>query len=337
MRERFCDIAVVGAGPAGLAAAAAALKGGAENVILVEQKGEMPAEKPGNTGRKRRGRETGGIRRFPEEKEGGTAFTCCRKTIATQIRGKTLLCMNPEGIFQIHFSALILAMGCKAAGEGAAVPCCPNNGFYTAEQIDSCPPNTGKTDRGVVILGSSDDSLLLARRMAQKGARVRGVVESLPEMAGSVSHKEQCLDVFQIPLFLSHTVVDVWGTDRVESVTLAPVDSERRIQTERAFVVPCDTLVYSQKEDFRSAELFLSEMPFGIKVNRLNQTQVPWVFACGDMLRRNAAESQAAREGAAAGRYATLYARGGLPNVWDGTEAGEDLIKTTRMIGVEAT
>ena len=333
MRERFCDIAVVGAGPAGLAAAAAALKGGAENVILVEQKGEMPAEKPGNTGRKRRGRETGGIRRFPEEKEGGAAFTCCRKTIATQIRGMTLLCMNPEGFLQIHFSALILAMGRKAAGEGRGAPRCPNNGFYTAEQIDGCPPNTGKPGRGVVILGSSDDSLLLARRMAQSGVRVRGIVEPLPEMAGSVSHKEQCLDVFRIPLFLSHTVIDVWGADR--SVTLAPVDSDHRIQTERAFVVPCDTLVYSQKKDLRPAELFLSEMPFGIKVNRLNQTQVPWVFACGDMLRRNAAESQVAREGAAAGRYATLYARGGLPDVWDGTEAGENLIKTTRMIGVE--
>lgn len=312
MKEVFCDIAVVGAGPAGLAAAAAALKSGAENVILVEQQAEIPVEKNRRSVTRRRHAGCGSEHSFQEGAE-ETAYTCWWATTAMQIRGKSLLCINRKEILKIHFSALILAMGCKATVQ--EVPLCTSNvpaGFYRAEKL----PRQGPGDRkGVLILGSGDDSMQLARRMAQKGAHVRGLVEPLPEMIGSAANKERCLDPFQIPLFLSHAVADVRGTNQVESVTLAPVGSGHRLQLEQAFVVPCDTLVYSPKELSRSVDVVLSEIHCGIKVNRFKQTQIPWIFACGDLIQPYEEEYRIAREGETAARYAVMYAKRGLPDV----------------------
>lgn len=310
MKEVFCDIAVVGAGPAGLAAAAAAQNSGAENVILVEQKAKIPIE-AWNRPDGRRKRMSHGVERvlgsFQEVMEKLKGI-CRMKTTATQLRGKSLLCIDQEGIVKIHFLALILAMG---SGAGMREGSLPNTGFYTAAK-DPGQLNLPNAHKGAVILGSDDSSMLLARQMVQKGIRVRAIVDSLPNMAGSAENKARCLDRFQIPLYLSHTVIDVLGGNRTESVTLAPVDSERRIQTEKAFVIPCDKLMCSKGRTLYTMDLFLSEIPRGIRVNHLKQTQMPWLFACGDLVQPHEWDHQAAREGTIAGRSAAAYVNQGL-------------------------
>ena len=317
MKEVFCDIAVVGAGPAGLAAAAAAQNSGAENIIIVEQDprvGEI-LQKYIQAGFRlyQFGEEKS---RSSQEKREASEVSCCLNSVVKQIRGKSLICITPDGVVQLHFSALILAIGGRGQ-TNLQTSCCPVNYYTTRTGIDGKDWRRPQGSKGVVILGSGDNSMILARRLTQGGIRIRAVLELAAELTGSAHRKEQCLDRFQIPLLLSHTVVDMVGTEPLESVTVAPVDVNGQVLMEKAIVIPCDRLL-TPESDFNfllshNGERLLSRITEGIQVNRFGQTRIPWVFACGDLLRLHSTEDSTGLEAETVGRYAVLYAKGGLP------------------------
>ena len=323
MKNYNCSVVVVGAGPAGLAAAISAKKNGAENVIVIERENRMG-------GILKQCIHAGfGLQYFGEEltgpeyaekfmdlaKDAGIAFLL--NTTAIEIKDKTLICVNTEGVVNIHFGALVLAMGCRERTRAnLMIPGSRPSGIYTAGTAQKLINVFGhKVGSEVVILGSGDIGMIMARRLSLGGAKVKAVVEIMPYLAGLTRNKIQCLDDFGIPLLLSHTVVDITGVDRVESVTIAPVDEKRQPITEKAEVIPCDTLLLSvglipENELTRSAEVTLSGITKGAVVNQYKQTDKPYIFACGNVLHVNDLVDHVSHESEDAGKYAAMYAAG---------------------------
>ena len=281
MKDLNCSVVIVGGGPAGLAAAISAKKNGAENVIVIERENRLG-------GILKQCIHAGfGLQYFGEEltgpeyaekfavlaKEAGIEFML--DTTALNIKEKTLVCVNSEGIINIHFGALVLAMGCRERTRAnLVIPGSRPAGIYSAGTAQKLINIFGhKVGKEVVILGSGDIGMIMARRLSLNGAKVKAVVEIMPYLAGLVRNKAQCLDDFNIPLLLSHTVVDIRGVDRVESVTIAPVDENRRPIMEKAETISCDTLLLSvglipENELTRSADVELSSITKGAVVNQ---------------------------------------------------------------------
>ena len=352
MKNFDCSVVVVGAGPAGLAAAVSAKKNGAENVIVIERENRMG-------GILKQCIHAGfGLQYFGEEltgpeyaekfmdlaKEAGIEFML--NTTAIEIKDKTLICINPSGVVKIHFGALVLAMGCRERTRAnLMIPGSRPAGIYTAgtaqKLINVFGHDIGKE---VVILGSGDIGMIMARRLSLGGAKVKAVIEIMPYLAGLVRNKLQCLDDFNIPLMLSHTVVDVSGVDRVESVTVAPVDENRRPIMKKAEVIPCDTLLLSvglipENELTRSAEVTLSGITKGAVVNQYKQTDKPYIFACGNVLHVNDLVDHVSHESEDAGKFAALYAAGELERAEEtAVEPGEGVryVCPQKMAATEA-
>jgi len=325
MKEVNCCVAIVGAGPAGMAAAIAAKKNGAKKVIIVERENRVG-------GILKQCIHAGfGLSYFGEEltgpeyaekfaviaKETGIEFLL--DTTALEIRDKTLVCVNTEGVINIHFGALVLAMGCRERTRAnLMIPGSRPAGVYTAGTAQKLINVYGhKVGKEVVILGSGDIGMIMARRLSLGGAKVKAVIEIMPYLAGLVRNKLQCLDDFDIPLMLSHTIVDIEGIDRVESVTVAPVDENRQPIMEKAEKITCDTLLLSvglipENELTRSAEVTLSGVTKGAIVNQYKQTDKPYIFACGNVLHVNDLVDHVSHESEDAGKYAALYAAGKL-------------------------
>ncbi len=325
MKDLNCSVVVVGGGPAGLAAAISAKKNGAENVIVIERENRLG-------GILKQCIHAGfGLQYFGEEltgpeyaekfavlaKEAGIEFML--DTTALEIKDKTLVCVNTQGVHNIHFGALVLAMGCRERTRAnLMIPGSRPAGIYSAGTAQKLINIFGhKVGKEVVILGSGDIGMIMARRMSLNGAKVKAVVEIMPYLAGLVRNKAQCLDDFNIPLMLSHTVVDITGIDRVESVTIAPVDENRRPIMEKAETISCDTLLLSvglipENELTRSANVELSGITRGAVVNQYKQTDKPYIFACGNVLHVNDLVDHVSHESEDAGKYAALYAAGKL-------------------------
>lgn len=328
MKELFYDVVVVGAGPAGLAAATSAKDNGAEKVAIVERDvragGILQQCIHAGFGLAYFGQELTG----PEYAEKFWNRVCAEnievmfETTALEIREKVLVCVNKTGVLHIHFGAIVLAMGCRERTRAnLVIPGSRPSGIYTAGTAQKLINLYGhKIGNEVVILGSGDIGMIMARRLSLGGARVKAVVEIMPYLAGLVRNKLQCLDDFNIPLMLSHTVVDITGVDRVQSVTVAPVDENRRPILEKAEVIPCDTLLLSvglvpENELTRSAQVTLSGITKGAVVNQYKQTDKPYVFACGNVLHVNDLVDHVSREAEDAGKFAALYAAGALNTV----------------------
>jgi len=317
---------VVGAGPAGLAAAVSAKNAGAERVLIVERDvhagGILQQCIHAGFGLDYFGQELTG----PEYAE---RFACKAKeagveillgTTALEVREKMLVCANCEGILHLHFGALVLAMGCRERTRAnLTIPGSRPAGIYSAGTAQKLINIFGhQVGKEVVILGSGDIGMIMARRLTLEGAKVKAVVELMPFLAGLNRNKVQCLDDFGIPLMLSHTVVDITGIDRVESVTIAPVDANKQPIMEQKQIIECDTLLLSvglipENELSRTAGVSLSGITKGANVNQYKQTQLPYVFACGNVLHVNDLVDHVSRESEDAGRFAALYAAGKLP------------------------
>lgn len=325
MKEYLYDVAIVGAGPAGLAAAVSAKQNGAERVVLIERDiragGILQQCIHAGFGLQYFGEELTGpeyAERFAE-KATAEGIDLMTETTALEIREKTLVCVNTSGVVHINFGALILAMGCRERTRAnLVIPGSRPSGVYTAGTAQKLINIYGnKVGKDVVILGSGDIGMIMARRLTLEGAKVKAVVELMPFLAGLQRNKVQCLDDFGIPLMLSHTVINITGVDRVESVTVAPVDKNKRPILDKAEVIPCDTLLLSvglipENELTTTAGVSLSGITKGASVNQFMQTEIPYIFACGNVLHVNDLVDNVSRESEKAGKYAAKYAKGAL-------------------------
>lgn len=339
--DREVKIAIIGGGPAGLAAAVSAAESGVspEDILIIERD-----HVPG--GILNQCIHNGfGLHTFREEltgpeyaerfvdmvKEKGIPLlpdtmvveVSREETADAAGKGmKYLSVMNREsGFFTIGASAVVLAMGCRERPRGALnIPGFRPAGIYTAGTAQRFVNIEGRMPgREVVILGSGDIGLIMARRMTLEGARVRAVVELMPYSGGLKRNIVQCLDDFGIPLKLSHTVVDIRGRERVEAVTIAEVGPDRRPipGTEETFA--CDTLLLScglipENELSSGLGVELSGVTSGPVVNESLETSVPGVFACGNVLHVHDLVDYVSEEAGTAGRCAAAYVMGPAGN-----------------------
>ena len=244
------------------------------------------------------------------------------ETTVTAITGeKEITAQNAHGILKIRADAIILAMGCRERSRGALNICGSRPaGVYsagTAQRLINCMGY--QVGKRVVILGSGDIGLIMARRLTLEGAKVKAVCEVLPYSGGLTRNIVQCLEDFDIPLYLSTTVVKIHGEKRVEGVTLACVDENRRpiAGTERH--IPCDTLLLSvglipENELTRMAGIPIDPVTGGALVDENCQTQVPGIYACGNVLQVHDLVDYVSQEGERAGiAAATRRERTGKP------------------------
>ena len=316
------DLIVIGAGPAGLAAAIAAKRAGVMNLLVLERE-----EAPG--GILNQCIHNGfGLHRFREELTGPEyAQRDIREAreLAIDIRcGTMVLDITPDklvtavsrerGLETFRARAVILAMGCRERPRGAlAIPGTRPAGILSAGTAQKMVNMMGyMPGREVVILGSGDIGLIMARRMTLQGARVRACVELMPYSSGLNRNIVQCLQDYDIPLLLSHTVVDVQGRGRVEGVVIAQVDENRLPIPGTQRHIPCDTLLLSvglipENELSLSAGVSLSPATQGPVVDNRFETSVPGVFACGNVLHVHDLVDYVSQESALAGEAAARH------------------------------
>lgn len=328
MYQMKCDVAVVGAGPAGLAAAVSARKAGAEKVLIVERD-------TGVGGILQQCIHAGfGLKYFQEELTGpeyAGRFARQAQELGVEILmdtmvlevvpGQGLVCVSAaHGIVQIQAGSVVLAMGCRERTRGAlAIPGTRPAGVYTAgaaqRMINRQNEMVGRT---VVILGSGDIGMIMARRLSLEEAKVVAVVEIMDYLAGLTRNRVQCLDDFGIPLKLSHTVTEIVGNKRVEGVKVAQVDAQRRPIPGTEEFYPCDTLLLSvglipENELSRGAQLELNPVTKGPVVDQFMQTSQSGIFAAGNVVHVNDLVDNVSRESEQAGHSAALYAMGAMP------------------------
>lgn len=232
-----------------------------------------------------------------------------------------VICTNAEyGITTVRAKSVVLAMGCRERTRGnIQIPGTRPAGIYTAGAAQRLINRQNEmVGRRVVILGSGDIGMIMARRMTLEGAQVVAVVEIMDFLAGLTRNRVQCLDDFGIPLLLSHTVTRVMGNRRVEGVCVARVDENKKPIPETEEFYPCDTLLLSvglipENELSRTAHVEMSAITGGPVVNQRMQTSVPCLFACGNVVHVNDLVDNVSWESEVAGREAARYAMGQLP------------------------
>lgn len=339
MYEITCDVAIIGAGPAGLSAAVAAKKEGAERVLLIERDESVggilqQCIHPGfgltYFKEELTGPEYAG--RFEDEAEKLGAEVLLNSMVLEVVpEEKAVYCVNSQyGMTRVRAGSIVLAMGCREKTRaGIQIPGTRPAGVYTAGAAQRLiNRQNAMVGREVVILGSGDIGMIMARRMSLEGAHVKAVVEIMDFLAGLTRNKVQCLDDFNIPLKLSHTVTRIVGNERVEGVYVAAVDESKKPISETEEFIPCDTLLLSvgllpENELTRQAGIEMNPVTNGPSVNQYMQTSAPGVFACGNVVHVNDlvdnVTTESMQAGACAARYAALWKDGAV----QGEMAGE--------------
>ena len=321
---KACDVVIIGGGPAGLAAAVSAKENGIENVLILERDKELG-------GILNQCIHNGfGLHTFKEELTGPEyAGRFIEKAKALEVpyklntmvldisNEKIVTAMNKEdGVFQIQAKTIILAMGCRERSRGALnIPGYRPAGVFSAGTAQRLVNMEGYLPgKEVVILGSGDIGLIMARRMTLEGAKVKVVAELMPYSGGLKRNIVQCLDDFEIPLKLSHTVVDIKGKERVEGITLAQVDKNNKPIPGTEEFYACDTLLLSvglipENELSRGMGVEISPITSGPIVNESLETNVEGVFACGNVLHVHDLVDFVSEEARTAGKNAADYVK----------------------------
>ena len=319
------ELVIIGGGPAGMSAAVAAYDAGIRDIIILERDKSLG-------GILRQCIHNGfGLHRFKEEltgpeyayryeeqvRERNIPFKL--NTMVLDITpDKMVTAMNSEdGLFTIEAKAIILAMGCRERPKGALnISGTRPAGIFTAGTAQKFVNMDGyMPGKKVVILGSGDIGLIMARRMTLEGAKVEAVCELMPYSGGLARNIEQCLNDFDIPLMLSHTVVEIHGKERVTGVTIAKVDERRRPIPETRQYIECDTLLLSvgllpENELTKSAAISLDRITGGAVVDQNRQTEIEGVYACGNVLHVHDLVDYVSEESEIAGKAAAAYING---------------------------
>ena len=319
---KTCQLAIIGGGPAGLAAACAAYDAGLRDILILE-----------------RDRELGGIlnqcihngfglHHFKEELTGpeyaGRFIEMLRETSVTVLSDTMVLDVTPEkhvccvntidGYQEIAAQAVVLAMGCRERTRGAiSIPGTRCSGIFTAGAAQRYVNIEGyMVGKRIVILGSGDIGLIMARRMTLEGAKVLACVELMPYSSGLNRNIVQCLHDFDIPLYLSHTIIDIQGKNRLERVVVSEVGPDRRPIPGTEMVFDCDTLLLSvglipENELTRRAGIDMDRRTNGPRVFENMETSIPGVFACGNVVHVHDLVDFVTAEAEKAGRSAAEY------------------------------
>lgn len=320
------DIVIIGGGPAGLAAAVSAKNSGVDSILILERDKELG-------GILNQCIHNGfGLHTFQEELTGpeyASRFIEQVEDLKIEYKLNTMVmditedklvtAMNrEEGLFEIRAKAVILAMGCRERSRGALnIPGYRPAGIYSAGTAQRLVNMEGfMPGREVVILGSGDIGLIMARRMTLEGAKVKVVSELMPYSGGLKRNIVQCLDDYGIPLKLSHTVVDIKGKERLEGVTLAEVDQKGKPIPGTEEFYSCDTLLLSvglipENEISGGMGVEMNPVTSGPKVNESLETNIEGVFACGNVLHVHDLVDFVSEEAASAGKNAAAYVREG--------------------------
>ncbi len=319
------ELVIIGGGPAGMSAAVAAYENGVRDIIILERDSSL-------------GGILGqcihngfGLHKFGQElcgPEYAWRYEKRVRELGIEVRlntmvldvseNKVVTATNSElGIFRIEAKAIILAMGCRERAKGALnIAGTRPAGIYSAGTAQKLVNLEGyMPGKSVVILGSGDIGLIMARRMTLEGAKVKAVCELMPYSGGLARNIEQCLNDFGIPLKLSHTVVEIHGKERVSGVTIAKVDENRRPIAGTEEYIECDTLLLSvglipENELSKCAGVTLDRVTSGAVVDQDRQTSVEGIFACGNVLHVHDLVDFVSDEAEIAGISAAAYIKG---------------------------
>ncbi len=320
------DIIVVGGGPAGLSAACSAFENGAKKILIIERDKELGGilNQCVHNGF--------GLHYFKEELTGpeyAHRFIEMLKSTEVEIKLDTMVldisedkvvsCVNTvDGFMQLETKSIILAMGCRERTRGAiAIPGDRPAGVYTAGSAQKYLNIDGyMVGKRVLILGSGDIGLIMARRMTLEGAKVLACVEVMPYSGGLNRNIVQCLNDFNIPLYLSHTIVDIQGKNRVEKVVVAKVGADRKPIKGTEMEFECDTVLLSvglipENELTKGAGIKMDARTNGAAVYENMETSIDGVFACGNVVHVHDLVDYVTQESARAGKAAAEYVKNG--------------------------
>ena len=316
------QLVIIGGGPGGMSAAVAAYEEGIRDILIIERDSSLGGILQqcihNGFGLHKFGEELTGPEyalRY-EEKVKVLGIPYLLETTVLEVKkDKTVRVTNSkDGIFEIEAEAVILAMGCRERSKGALnIPGSRPAGIYSAGTAQRLVNIEGyMPGKKVVILGSGDIGLIMARRMTLEGAEVKAVCELMPYSGGLARNIEQCLNDFNIPLKLSHTVVEIHGKERLEGVTIAKVDERRCPIDETREFIPCDTLLLSvglipENEIVKGAGVEFNPITGGAVTDQDRQTTAEGIFACGNVLHVHDLVDYVSEEAEIAGKSAAAY------------------------------